>query len=246
MPEISVMVMGHASIPSLAERVAERGATNLLPAFRNCGAWLRAFHDMPLPEHAIDHALDANAVVEAVERSADFLASQIGDADFFRSLCTRFRALTTQALRDPPERKIAHADYWLGNMLVDENARVTVIDTTGAWYGPIYNDLSYFLYTLDAPLLPFSRKRVFSVSDTAKYRDTFLAGYFGEAAVPYAAITLFELQLQLHLWARSAATADYPGVGRIRYRAKLFVRNPVFRRAAQRRLEYAERMIDRP
>jgi hypothetical protein len=131
----------------------------------------------------------------------------------------------------------------LGNVLVDENARVTVIDTIGAWRGPIYNDLSYFLYQLDSPLLPLRRKRGFRGPEIAQCRAEFVAGYFGGDAVPHAAIALFELRLLLQLWARTAATARYPGVGRLRYRAKLAVKNPLFRRAATQRLDYAESVI---
>jgi hypothetical protein len=240
MPEISVMVMGHAGNPSLAELVAARGSTDLRPAFRNTGAWLREFHGMRPPAHSIEHALDANAISESVERSTEFLASQIGAVGFFRTLSTRFRALASNVLSEPPEHKIAHADFWLGNMLIDEHAVVTVIDTVGAWRGPIYSDLSYFLYTLDPPLLPFSRKRGLRGLELEECRKEFLAGYFAGDAVPSPAIALFELRLLLHIWARSAASASYPGAGQLRYRAKLFMKTPVFRRAAAQHLDYAE------
>ena len=245
MPEIQVMVMGHASNPSLADLVRVRRTTDLLPAFRNTGAWLREFHGLgPLP-HSLDHTLDAQAVVESVERSADFLTSQVGSASFFRALCARFRSLASRVLRDVPEATIAHADYWSGNVLVDDDARVTVIDTIGAWRGPIYSDLSYFMYTLDSPMLRLSRNRRFRRrSEIERCGAEFLAGYFGADTVPRAAIALFELRLLLHIWARNAATASYPDAGRLRYRAKLLIDTPFFRRAARRRLDCAESAVE--
>lgn len=243
MPEISVMVMGHAWKPSLAEFVSARAPTDWLPAIRNAGAWLREFHGMRPLAHSIDHAEDAVAIAESVERASQYLASQIGSADFFRTLCSRFRSLAARVLSDPPEHKIAHADFWLGNVLVDENAQVTVIDTLGAWCGPIYNDLSYFLYALDSPLLPIRHKGGIRGPEIARCRAEFLAGYFGGDAVPSAAITLFELRLLLQLWARTAASASHSSVGRLRYRAKLAIKNPLFRRAARKRLDRVERSI---
>jgi thiamine kinase-like enzyme len=244
MPEISVMVMGNASNPSLAELATARGNIDLLPAFRNAGAWLREFHGMHPLAHTIDHADDALAIARTVDHATQFLTSQIGTASFFRALCARFRQLASNLLTDPPEHKIAHADFWLGNLLVDENARVTVIDTLGAWRGPIYNDLSYFLYNLNTPLLPIRRKDGLRRSQIAKCSAEFLAGYFGGDPVPHAAIALFELRLLLQLWARTAATASHSSGGRIRYRAKLIIKNPLFRRAAKQRMARLESLIE--
>jgi aminoglycoside phosphotransferase (APT) family kinase protein len=244
MPEMSAIVMGHASNPSLEELVSARGTADLLPAFRNAGAWLREFHGLRPLAHTVDHDLDTRAIARSVERSTEFLASQIGAARFFRGLCNRFCSLASNVLSDPLEHKIAHADFWLGNVLVDESARVTVIDTIGAWRGPIYNDLSYFLYTLDSPLLPFRRRLGIHGLKIAQCRAEFLAGYFGGDTVPHAAIALFELRLLLQLWARTVATARYPGAGRLRYRAKLVGKNPLYRRAARQRLDYAESVVE--
>jgi aminoglycoside phosphotransferase (APT) family kinase protein len=245
MPEISVMTMAHASIPSLHELASTPAATDLLSSFRNTGAWLREFHNMPPLPHTIDHALEPQAVAKSVERSSEFLASRVGSGDFFRALSARCGSLVAEVLPHPPEPKIAHADFWLGNVLADDKARITVIDTTGVWRGSIYNDLSYFLYTLDSPLSPFRTRLGSGRLKIADCRAAFLSGYFGDD-VPHAAIALYELQLLLFIWSRITATASFKGAGQLRYRAKLMVKNPLFRRAVSRQLDLAENAAKGP
>jgi hypothetical protein len=239
MPDISVMTMAHASVPNLHELASTQAATDLLPSFRNTGAWLREFHNMPPPPHTIDHALEPRAVAKSVERSSNFLASQVGGVDFFRALNDRCSSLVAEFLPHPPEPRIAHADFWMGNVLADDNARITVIDTPGVWRGSIYHDLSYFLYTLDAPLSPFRTRLGPGRLKIADCRTAFLSGYFGDD-VPHAEIALYELQLLLFIWARTAATASFDGPGKFLRRTKLKVKNPLYRRAANRLLDIAE------
>jgi len=239
MSDISVMIMAHASVPNLHELTSTPAATDLLPCFRNAGAWLREYHNMPPPPHTIDHALEPRAVAKAVERSSKFLASQVGGVDFFRALNERCSSLVAEFLPHPPEPRIAHADFWMGNVLADDNARVTVIDTPGVWRGSIYQDVSYFLYTLDPPLSPFRTRLGSRQLKIADCRAEFLSGYFGDN-VPHAEIALYELQLLLFIWARIAAKASFDGPGQFLYRTKLKVKNPLFRRAANRLLDIAE------
>lgn len=239
MPDISVMIMAHASVPSLHELASTPAATDLLRCFRNAGAWLREYHNMPPPPHVIDHALEPRAVAESVERSSNFLASQVGSRDFFSNVNARCSALVAEFLPHAPEPRMAHADFWMGNVLVDDDARVTVIDTPGVWRGSIYNDLSYFLYTLDPPLSPFRTRLGSTRLKIADCRAAFLSSYFGDD-VPHAEIALYELQLLLFIWARTAATASFDGPGQFLYRTKLKVKNPLYRRAANRLLEIAE------
>ncbi len=239
MPDISVMIMSHASAPSLHELASTPAASDLLPCIRNAGAWLREFHNMPPPPHIIDHALEPGAVAKSVERSCEFLATQVGGKEFFRAVSARCSTLVAEILPSAPQPRIAHADFWMGNVLVDDNGRITVIDTPGVWRGSVYNDLSYFLYTLDPPLSPFRTRLGSGRLKIADCRGAFLAGYFGDN-VPHAAIALYELQLLLFIWARQAATATFKGPGQLRFRTKLIVKNPLFRRAVNRRLELAE------
>lgn len=245
MPDISVMTMAHASVPSLYELASTPAATDLLSSFRNTGAWLHEFHNMPPPPHTIDHALEPRAVAKSVERSSEFLASQVGGGDFFRAVSARCSSLVAEVLPHPPEPRIAHADFWMGNVFADDNSRITVIDTPGVWRGSIYHDLSYFLYTLDSPFSPFRTRLGSTRLKIADCGAAFLSGYFGDD-VPYAAIALYELQLLLFIWARTAATASFNGPGQLRYRAKLIFKNPLFRRAVSRRLDFAERAAKGP
>ena len=240
MPDMSVMIMAHASAPSLYELASAPDAYDLLPVFRNAGAWLREFHNMPPLPHVIDHALEPGAVAKSVNRSSEFLSAQTGNRAYFRAVRDRCSALVAEVLPSAAQPRIAHADFWMGNVLVNDNARITVIDTPGVWRGAIYHDLSYFLYTLDPPIAPLAARFGSGRRIIAERRAAFLAGYFGDD-VPYAAIALYELQLLLFVWARNAATASFKGPGQLRNRAKMIIKNPLYRRAVSRRLDIAER-----
>jgi aminoglycoside phosphotransferase (APT) family kinase protein len=244
MPDISVMIMAHASAPSLYELASTPAANDMLPIFRNTGAWLREYHSMPPPPHVIDHGLEPGAVANSVKRSTEFLAAEVGSQDFFRNVSARCSSLVPKVLPHTAEPRMAHADFWMGNVLVDDKGRITVIDTPGVWRGSIYNDLSYFLYTLDPPLSPFRSRFGAGRLKIADCRAAFLAGYFGDD-VPHAAIALYELQLLLFIWARAASTACFAGPGQLLYRTKLIIKNPLFRRAVSRRLAFAERAAKR-
>lgn len=76
---------------------------------------------------------------------------------------------------------LAHGDYGPQNLGVIEEAgetRLAVFDLSRAHSAAVYNDIAYFLVTLET-LNPFPRHPLFSRSRAMALREDFLRGYFG-------------------------------------------------------------------
>jgi hypothetical protein len=177
-------------------------AASLEPAFRNTGAWLRAFHGMPTGAATI-HA-GREEFVELVRDLAGFLGSALGEERFFGDAV---RATERAALAQLPALLPLgprFGDFGLTNVLAERDGRVTGIDTMACWTAPIYEDLAYFLTGLETYRGEIV-SRGLGRRGIAALSEAFLAGYFAREDVPIAAIRLFEVLRLLERWAAKRA-----------------------------------------
>lgn len=193
------------------------GCPRLEAAFRNTGAWLRAYHELPALPHTRRRSATPDEFVACVQRLAGFLLPAHPRGGALAAAASRVEALASACL--PPMLPLAtsHGDLAPRNVLVDEGGRVTVLDTRAAWLAPIYEDIAYFLTAAKTPRAQArSLGLAFAQSALGRLEAAFLGGYFGSDPVPLQSIRLFELQCLLDKWASNThGRSRGVGLGRI-------------------------------
>jgi len=208
----------------LAARVPGARAARLRRACRNAGAWLRAWHEHPGLAHTVTRNTTRDEFVGGICELTRYVAGIDGRAGWMDEVCERVAASALRTL--PPELPSGafHGDFAPRNVLAGVDGRVTVIDTAARWRTPIYADLAYFLFSVDAarPQV-YTGGLMFGQSAVDAWRAEFLRGYFEDDPVPVGAIALFEVDALLDRWAaeaaRVAAAGANKGGNRWRFRA---------------------------
>jgi hypothetical protein len=173
----------------------------LTTAFQNVGTWLYMYHVMPKKEDVKVRHQHREDYVEAITKLTDFLAKVLGDELFFKKTASIIIKKGREVFPETLPLGLGHGDYAMRNILIGQNARVTVLDTFAKWRTPIYEDIGYFLNGLKmSPQQIFSQGLAFSSDQLSAYEMAFLKGYFEQKSIPYPAIRLFEVLALLDRW----------------------------------------------
>jgi hypothetical protein len=152
-------------------------ATRLRDAARRCGGWLAAYHDAT--RHADAAPFDDTFVARIDEKLAAFGA--LG----FAPSAARTVAATVRRLHEfGVSRRVPvadqHGDYGPQNAHVGDGF-VYVFDLNYHVAAPVYDDIDYFLVTLET-MNPYPRQWFLDRGRVAAMRTPFLEGYFAGAA----------------------------------------------------------------
>lgn len=211
LPGVNASVMEEIGDPSLRQVFAKETRL-LLPfrsakshaAFTNAGAWLREYHSMP--KEAVTRHARRDEFIESVMKLTDYLAEQLGDSLFFRSVARETVAVALDVLPESLPTGLAHGDFAMRNILVGAGGRVTVVDTLGRWRTAIFEDIAYFLshLTMTWPQI-VSQGRIYDLNLMAQYENAFLAGYFRDSQIPLRTIRLYQIEALVDTWAGRVA-----------------------------------------
>jgi hypothetical protein len=206
LPDERALVLEHVPHRSLSHlltrscRVALH-PTNLDAAFRNAGAWLREYHQLPGLAHTRDRHETRADFVESFREFATFLAAECSGRSAFGTDAAQIESLANSMLPCEMPLGMSHGDFAPRNIFVGSGQRVVVFDTLARWRAPIYEDIAHFLVALK-----LSRAQVYSLgvafngTTLARYEAEFLHGYFENAEVPLGPIQLFEKLLLMDKW----------------------------------------------
>lgn len=204
----------------------------LTTVFQNVGIWLSAYHTMPKDDDVKVRHPHRDNYFEGIRLLAGFLGRTLGDESFFREAASMIINKGWEILPASLPLGLGHGDYALRNILIGQNARVTVLDTLAKWRTPIYEDIGYFLNELKMSFPQIlSHGLAFRSDQLARYERAFLKGYFEDRPVPYPAIRLYEMLALLDKWS-STITKCYQRPDSIKgvARLKIMLINPYFRR----------------
>ena len=197
-------------------RFTPRGRRLLDRAFRNAGAWLREFHGLPSPDPGPPLRASVAEVAGALRELADFLGRLTADGPYFAEAARAAdRAIEAGAITDPLPLGLVHGDFAPRNVFVDGDGRVAGFDMAARRQSPVYEDVAYFCMSLRAGTARLAVRWMDPrAARMSRRAGLFLAGYFGEEAVPDRAIALFELLVTLDNWGRIATEAPRGGLVR--------------------------------
>lgn len=221
-PDQAAFVMGEVAGQTLRKLVDRSsrlrspfGGGAIRASFENTGAWLRAFHEMPVETHVEVVHPRCSDYVELVREFTDFLGQALKDEPFFRSVSERTQSIARDTLRGALPLCLRFGDFGLTNVLVAADGRVTAIDTLATWYAPIYEDIAYFLTGLKAHRTQIvSLGFGFGADHIAALEAAFLKGYFQKERIPLRELRLYEVLRLLERWsAKLARVRRRSGVG---------------------------------
>jgi hypothetical protein len=174
----------------------------LAPAFRNVGKWLRFYHGMPKEDNVTVRHTHRHEYIEAVCKLTGFLATTQQGEDFFQRITSVLESSALKLLPESLPIGLGHGDFAMRNILVGENAHITVIDTFAKWKAPIYEDIGYFINGLkmNAPQV-MSQGLLFSARQLSELECAFLEGYYEQNHIPHPQIQLYVILAMLDKWA---------------------------------------------
>ncbi|HEU0295010.1 MAG TPA: hypothetical protein VFR47_19870 [Anaerolineales bacterium] len=211
----------------------------LIPAFRNAGAWLSAYHKMPKDEDVFPRDSHREDYMEAIIKLKDFLVKTLGDESFFNTTSSILLNEAQEIFPKSLPLGLGHGDFAPRNILIGPDARVTVLDTLARWRTPIYEDIGYFLNELKTSYPQVvSQGLAFSANQLATHEQAFLKGYFDQEPIPYSAIQLYEALALLDKWSSTIARLyQQPDSIQIATRLKIKLASRYFKRRAKSLLE---------
>ncbi|MEJ2264416.1 MAG: aminoglycoside phosphotransferase family protein [Anaerolineales bacterium] len=207
-PEYHAIIMKEVRQPNLKKLFARKSRLHfpfapieLDTVFRNAGAWLRLFHQLPKKDDVQVRHARREDFIETIDHFKDFLVHELQDEPFFQAIVPATILNAHKRLPELLPMGLGHGDYAMRNILVGPHARVTVLDTLARWRAPIYEDIAYFLVNLRTtwPQV-LTQGMAFSKDDLDRYEHEFLSGYFEQEGIPYLSIRLFEIQALLDKW----------------------------------------------
>ena len=208
LPASSAVVMERLKQPNLRFLVFKasrfcgaRSASELARCFDHVGAWLRAFHSVPMKGHEEVRQGARSDLLNMIRGFAKVLRRQYND----RALWDRVLSVAEPCAREVvPERLplvVGHGDYAMRNILVDRDYTITVLDTLARWRTSMYEDIGFFLVGLHTNKFQvLSQGLAYNKALMNHYAERFLAGYFGEGTVPAKAVRLYEIQALMDKW----------------------------------------------
>lgn len=194
----------------------QRSASELSPAFRNAGSWLREFHTIPRLPHTQERHSDRACYLDAVRKFTNALSLRLNHKLFFQNVRQQLHSAALQILPQEIPCATVHGDFAPRNILIGLDSRVTVIDTLRRWSAPVYEDLAYMIMSFKLPRLQVSSQGLFfTQTQLAMWETDVLTGYFS-SSLPRAAVRLYEVLLTLDWWtAASFRTRNCSGLQRL-------------------------------
>ena len=179
---------------------------NLIAPFHNAGNWLREYHLMPKEEDVKVRHPYRDDYIEMITSLTNFLGKTLGNRSFFYNVASIVITKGQEVLPESLPLGLGHGDYAMRNILVGQNARITVLDTFAKWRTPIYEDIGYFLNGLrmSYPQV-ISQGLAYGSDKLASYEQAFLKGYFGNDPIAYPEIKLFEALALLDKWSSTVS-----------------------------------------
>lgn len=208
LPEYKAVFTEESSDPSLRQLFLRENRlrslfiqSELTTSFHNVGMWLRMYHAMPKQEDVTVRHQHREDYIEGITKLTGFLSKILGDELFFKKIASVITKKGQEVLPELLPLGLGHGDYAMRNILIGQNARVTVLDTFAKWRTPIYEDIGYFLngFKMSPPQI-VSQGLAYSSGQLSAYEQAFLKGYFEKEAIPYPAIRLFEILALLDRW----------------------------------------------
>ena len=213
LPQYQAVLMEESSDPRLRQLFWKENrfssaftSGDLSIVFQNVGTWLRIYHTMPKEDDVNVRHPHRDDYIEAIVHLCDFLAKSVGEQFVFRKATGTITEKARELLPEMLPLGLGHGDYAMRNILVGQNARVTVLDTFAKWRTPIYEDIGYFLNELKTSYPQVvSQGLAFRPDQLSAFEEAFLKGYFGKEPVPYSAIRLYEVLALLDRWSSIVA-----------------------------------------
>jgi len=182
-------------------RQARGKLDKLVSAIHNAGAWLQRFHRLPLLAHTECRNAHRNDIIATIEAFSAYIDSHASSSTAFTNLSRSLISAAERVLPAILPLGLTHGDFAPRNVLQSREGRVTVFDTQGRWYGPIYVDLAHFLVALKVSSAQICSNGWYNNSQVlAIYEDHLFRGYFENRSLPLGAIRLFECLLLLEWW----------------------------------------------
>lgn len=174
---------------------------DLLPIFRNVGAWLKDFHGLPNNDD-IDLCHHTRAsFIKSSEQFTKHLAERIGNQAYFERLLLGISQYAEDNIPEQMPLGRTHGDFAMRNILIEQVHRVVVIDTLAKWQTAIYEDIGYFVVRLwTNQVQVFSQGLAYSTDWVQSCEQAFLKGYFGEESIPEKTIALYKILSLLDQW----------------------------------------------
>lgn len=219
-PAHTSLVMEHVGLPTLREGLLAE--SRLLPfsqrrvvpppvAWRNAGAWLRAYHDRYPPGSKPARQERAEDVAERFGAYGGFLTDLLGRTSV-GDMAQRGAELAVVHLKDRLPLAVGHGDYVARNMFVDGSGRIMVFDPMPRWRMPRYEDICRFLVGMRVSGLQLHSYGAAYADRTLQVReDWFLSGYYGDEPVPWPQLRCYQLLVLLDKW---SALLESASVGR--------------------------------
>jgi aminoglycoside phosphotransferase (APT) family kinase protein len=207
LPDPPAIVMGQLRGQSL-RRILMRAAIVRGPrslrrsqdALASAGAWLRAFHALPVLPTDGRRLGSRSALLEVARPLIAFgirtlERDALGPAEaWLEAMVSREEGSLTSGL--------LHGDFASRNILVDAQGRVAVFDSRARWVAPVAEDIAQMLVSMRlAREQVTSTGRLYPVRLIESWESSLLGGYFGADHVPWPTIRVFELLVLLDKWA---------------------------------------------
>ncbi len=209
LPDHDALIMDMVRQPPLRKQFLQMNrvcrpfiSTDLRQTFRNSGAWLSMYHQLPGMRHTRTRNKNRSDFLNSIDRFSEYLIASAKRETFFETLRTQIKDAASAVLPTEIPLGSVHGDFAPRNILVNQGGQVTVFDTLARFQAPIYEDIAKFLITVKGSGLQMSSQGLlYSSKLLTDYENEFLSGYFGRHPIPLRIIRLFEVQLLLELWA---------------------------------------------
>jgi hypothetical protein len=147
----------------------------LVKLIESCGRWLSAFHRFTPSSVEVD----LNDVYFPLLKRKLSVLQNIG---FSAKVCDAVVGVIGDIITDPKFPNILsviqHGDYGLQNVVVNDD-HIYVFDLQREHLEVSYNDIAYFLVTLETMNLKF-KYLTYDYSKAKEFKNAFLTGYFGK------------------------------------------------------------------
>ena len=208
--DLKGIVMEYLPWPTLRTLYLRAGTTRSLSpftrtAFATAGSWLRSYHgSQPVPGATSRDHLSGDFIA-SLDRLSAHIQAIVGLNRSLETVCARAREMAVDEL--PAELPLAtsHGDFSPANILVAPDGVVAVVDLAGRWLSPPYEDLAYFLVSLDTSRAALLTKGLaLSRRAAVSGQESFVTAYSGDTYPP--GLHLYRLTALLDVWGSRLAT----------------------------------------
>lgn len=239
LPEHQAIMMVKVTAPNFRDLFARYNRLqsrfqddDILEIFRNIGAWLKVYHSLPMQEFVHIKYETRDSFIDITREITAYLGEKLGNQSYFDRVMQILNDRAASSLPEQLPMGRGHGDFAPRNILIENDGRVTVIDTLATWQIPIYHDITYFvirLYTSQPQVYTFGL--AYSQKWLKTCENAFLEGYFGSRDnIPHDALNVFNIQSLLDKWTALIGHASSEGnlLKRIRNKVRISLTNRLF------------------